>query len=212
MPDLTLIAGSNGAGKSSLTRQLSEEGNLLYGVPVIDPDQIAREARPEAPERAAFTAGREAIRRASGYLERGESFAVETTLSGHRGLRLLSEAKEGGFLARLIYVGLESAELAKGRVEQRVREGGHDIPPEAIRRRYHRSLANLPEALSEASEALVFDNSTMAGHRAALLVRGGRVVSIYKPEPAWLARALPQPPGGGGLPSEGEWILPPSRS
>lgn len=152
VPTLTLVAGPNGAGKSSLTPELTSEGGLLSGLPVIDPDRIARDLRPELPQKAAFAAGRAAIRRAKEYLECGESFVIETTFSGQRGLRLLSEAKERGFKAQLIFVGLRSVHLAKKRVAQRVKEGGHHVPEEAVERRYYRGLARLREALPETSE------------------------------------------------------------
>jgi predicted ABC-type ATPase len=71
-----VVAGPNGAGKSTLV------GLLLADVPVVNPDDIARGIDPETPERAAFTAGRHALREVAGHQRAGRTFAVETTLPG----------------------------------------------------------------------------------------------------------------------------------
>ena len=93
MPTLTVIAGPNGAGKSTITRLTVFEGRDR----LIDPDAIAREMNPLDPSAAALPAGREALKRTADYLERGVSFAVETTLAGHGKLDLLRQAKTHGF-------------------------------------------------------------------------------------------------------------------
>lgn len=75
---LTIVGGPNGSGKSTITSALK----LRQGMPVIDPDAIARELQPDAPAAVAVEAGREAIRQQTALLAQGASFAVETTLSG----------------------------------------------------------------------------------------------------------------------------------
>ncbi|MBE9020005.1 zeta toxin family protein, partial [Chroococcidiopsidales cyanobacterium LEGE 13417] len=142
-PTLTIVAGPNGSGKSTYTRAIRES----LGVPVIDPDWEARLVRPDAPQAAAVEGGKQAIKRARAYLVNNQSFAAETTLAGKTYLRMMAEAKQNGWLINLIYVGVASVETSIDRVAQRVAQGGHNVPEEDIRRRYTRSLANLPIAI-----------------------------------------------------------------
>lgn len=137
-PIFTIIAGANGAGKSTFTHATSE----ALQVQVIDPDTEARRVRPDNPEAAAIAGGRLAIKRARAYLDSGESFAVETTLSGNTYLRMTAEAKRKGWLVFLIYVGVDNVQTCIERVAGRVAAGGHNVPEADIRRRYARSLAN----------------------------------------------------------------------
>ncbi|BAZ46994.1 hypothetical protein NIES4102_40400 (plasmid) [Chondrocystis sp. NIES-4102] len=97
-PILTVIAGSNGSGKSTFTRYTQE----TLGVPVIDPDLEARIIRPDAPETAAIAGGKQALLRARSYLANNESFAVETTLSGNTYLKMMTQAKQKGWQVALL--------------------------------------------------------------------------------------------------------------
>ena len=160
-PTLTIIAGPNGSGKSMFTRATQE----AFRVPVIDPDLEARKLRPDAAEAAAIQGGKQAIKRARAYLANNESFAIETTLSGNTYLRMMVEAGQKGWQVNLIYIGIDSVQISIERVAQRVAQGGHNVPAEDIRRRYARSLANLPVALQRAERTLIFDNSTREGYR-----------------------------------------------
>lgn len=186
-PTLTIIAGPNGSGKSTFTRATRES----LGVPVIDPDLEARLLRPDAPEAAALEGGKQAIKRARAYLENNESFAAETTLSGNTYLRMMAEARQKGWQVNLIYIGVADAEISIDRVAQRVAEGGHSVPQEDIRRRYARSLANLPVALRQADRTTIFDNSTEAGHQPVLIIENGRVTEQVRELPEWLKTLLP---------------------
>jgi predicted ABC-type ATPase len=150
-----LVAGPNGSGKSTLTASLFPSGSI----PIIDPDAIARELNPERPDRAATGAAREAILQHRALIGRLESFVVESTLAGHGVFSLLANARRAGYRIQLIYLALRDVELHIERVRLRVSLGGHDVPDAAIRRRYAQSLANLPEALRQADEATVYDNS-----------------------------------------------------
>jgi predicted ABC-type ATPase len=187
-PTLTIIAGPNGSGKSTLTRNTRE----FFDVPIIDPDAEARKIRPEAPELAVIAAGKQAIKLARNYLDNNQSFAVETTLSGNTYLKLMREAKQKGYLVNLIYISIDNVEVNIDRVAQRVAEGGHDVPIEDIRRRYERSLKNLPTALQLADNASIFDNSTPAGHQNLLIIENGTITQQVPELPQWLIKALPR--------------------
>jgi predicted ABC-type ATPase len=186
-PILTIIAGANGAGKSTFTRATSE----ALQVRVVDPDIEALRVRPDNPEAAAIAGGKLAIKRARAYLDSGESFAVETTLSGNTYLRMMAEAKRKGWLVFLIYIGVDNVQTCIERVALRVAAGGHNVPEADIRRRYARSLANLVLAIQQADSTLLFDNSTEAGHRQLLTLENGIVTQQARELPEWIKTLLP---------------------
>lgn len=136
-----IIAGSNEAGKTTAFR------NSLYnslGCPVfINSDEIARELCPEDVERVQVSAGRIAVEKIHTYLAGNESFCVETTLATRTYRGHIFEAQQNGFKVALFYYWLDSADLAVARVEQRVAEGGHNVPEKTIRERYEKSVKYL---------------------------------------------------------------------
>lgn len=143
MAILTVIAGPNGSGKSSVIRGLEVEGKAN----LLEADAIAKGIDPLNPRNAAVAAGREVIRRTREYLQTGRSFAIETTLSSATTIRTMREAHTNGLVVHLVYICLDDPERRVQRVRERVAQGGHDVPDGDIRRRYWRSLANLPAAL-----------------------------------------------------------------
>lgn len=168
--------------------------NEIFQLPIINTDQTAADLSPDAPERTAITAGRLSLSAAQNALDLGESFAIETTLSGQAHLRMAARAKRGGRRIGLIYVCVASAEIAVNRVRQRHRSGGHNVPPDDVRRRYSRSLANLPSALRLADYALIFDNTGREGHIRILEVRRGTIVFRSDRLPGWVTEALSEMP------------------
>jgi predicted ABC-type ATPase len=180
-PNLIVIAGANGAGKSTLTRAIQKE----LQVPVIDPDREAARISPNRPELSAIAGGRQALIIARNYLKNDRSFAVETTLSGNTYLKMMKEAKQKGWQVLLIYVGVNNVELNIDRVAQRVARGGHNVPQEDIRRRYERSLANLPKAIERADSIQIFDNSTAIGYQQVLAITNGTIVRQIDPSIVW---------------------------
>jgi len=187
MPKLTIIAGPNGSGKSTLTRKIKSYLN----VPIIDPDAEARKINPSSPESVAVAAGKQTIRLAFDYLENNQSFGVETTLSGNTYLKMMRRAKQQGYEINLIFVGINSVDTNIERVALRVRSGGHNVPEEDIRRRYERSLVNLPIALRFTDNAIIFDNSTNLGHQIKLTIENKKVIEQAETLPEWLIRAIP---------------------
>lgn len=188
MPTLTVVAGPNGSGKSTLTG-IAREG--FQDTPVLDPDVIARNiARASFNSSSLIDAGRELLASAEGLLSSGQSFVVETTLSGNTYLHMMRRAKALGYDVTLLFVGTDDVEINLSRVRQRVEEGGHDVPEEDQRRRYPRSMANLRKAFDLADEAVVFNNSTAAGH-LRLAVKDAQGVTIYQPLPQWAAFLRP---------------------
>lgn len=187
-PNLIIIAGSNGSGKSTLTRRTFQRSNL----PVIDPDAIAKGMNPSSPESVSIAAGRQAINLTRNYLDNGQSFIAETTLSGNNYLRIMDKAKEKGFEISLIYIGINNIDTSINRVQLRVQRGGHNVPPLDIRRRYERSLLNLPLALEIADKAIIYDNSTELGHQKVLLLESNQIVQSSEEIPQWIIQCLSQ--------------------
>jgi len=188
VPKLTIIAGPNGSGKSTLTRYI--KSNL--DAPIIDPDAEARKINPSSPESALVAAGKQAIRLARDYLKNNQSFAVETTLAGSTYIKMMQQAKQQGYELNFIFVGINHVDTAIRRVAERVRSGGHNVPEEDIRRRYKRSLANLPIALQLADNAIIFDNSTNLGHQIKLTIENRKITQQFESLPEWLIMSVAQ--------------------
>lgn len=161
-PEILVIAGVNGAGKSSIVGSALRSNDANY----FDPDEVTRricEAEPEWPlEDAnvrAWHLGRRLLERA---IEERKRFAFETTLGGRTITGLLLKASNVGLPVRIFYIGLESADLHVRRVRARVRRGGHDVPEERIRHRYASSRANLIRLIPHLAELRVLDNTKEA--------------------------------------------------
>jgi len=159
---ISVLAGANGAGKSSIAgATLRARGAEYY-----NPDEAAREYRAVRPEStveqanaAAWEIGREMLVRAiRGRLD----FVFETTLGGKSITSLLEGAITAGLAVSIWYTGLATVQLHMERVRARVREGGHDIPSAAIRRRYEQSPRNLIRLMPGLTSLYVYDNSTPA--------------------------------------------------
>lgn len=200
-PRITVLAGTNGAGKSSIGGAMLRQAGGDY----FNPDEAARRIfqvdRSLGQREANSRAWREGKRLLERAIEERKSFSFETTLGGHTMAGLLERAADAGFEVKVWYVGLQSPEQHIERVRSRVARGGHDIPEADIRRRYTRSLTNLVRLLPKLSELRVFDNSDEGDPRAGrspnprlvLHVQSGKIVgpdiSELRQTPSW-ARAL----------------------
>lgn len=137
---IIIVAGPNGAGKTTFAREyLLKEAHCPDFVNV---DLIAAGLSPFDPDRAAIRAGRIMISEIERRVRKGESFAFETTLSGHVYARLIPIWRSAGYRVRLIFLSLPSSEIAIARVAARVAQGGHNVPSAVIRRRFDSGLRN----------------------------------------------------------------------
>lgn len=152
-----IIAGPNGAGKTTFARAfLPQEARLQR---FINADLIAAGLSPFAPEVAAVRAGRLMLEEIAGCVQRGDSFAVETTLAGLGYVRQIRHWRQQGYHVSLFYLRLPDPETAVARVAERVRQGGHHIPETVIRRRFAAGLANLQHRYKAEVDAwAVYDN------------------------------------------------------
>lgn len=157
-----VIAGVNGAGKSSIGGAAFRG----FGGEYYNPDEAARELITANPGLDQTEANIAAWRQGSGLLRQAIAerldFAFETTLGGNTISRLLAEAAAQGIVLYVWYAGLSSPELHIQRVRSRVRHGGHDVPEDAIRRRYERSRLNLIALLPLLAALRIYDNSAEA--------------------------------------------------
>lgn len=140
MKKLYIIAGCNGAGKTTASYTILPE--ILDCKEFVNADEIARGISPFQPEKAGIEAGRLMLKRIKKLLESGENFAFETTLATRSYVQFVNRAKELNYQVTCLFFWLDSEELAISRVETRVREGGHHIPEDVIRRRYKSGLQN----------------------------------------------------------------------
>ena len=155
MKKYIIFAGVNGAGKTTLYQASRGYNDILR----VNIDEIVRGFGSWKNNADVYKAGKMAVKQIKEYFDDGISFNQETTLCGHSIFRNIEKAKRLGYVVELYYVGLDSAELAKSRVAQRVRDGGHGIPPEDIERRYTESLENLKKVIPECDCVNIYDNT-----------------------------------------------------
>ncbi|CAJ2377109.1 MAG: Zeta toxin family protein [Arenicellales bacterium IbO2] len=155
---IIIIAGPNGAGKTTYAREylLNEADCPIF----VNADQIAAGIAPEAPEAAAVQAGRLMLEKIDALVAEGASFALETTLSGRGYVRKIAKWRADGYHVALHFLSLQTPEDAIERVASRVRLGGHNIPPDVIRRRFHAGLENLRKIYAQCVDSWqLYDNN-----------------------------------------------------
>lgn len=177
----TIIGGVNGVGKSSLTGTLKEERKDL-GV-IIDVDKIAATKGISNLE-----AGKEALAIINDCLKKEICFTQETTLSGHRTVKTVKEARSKGYYIRLYYVGVNTLDESLQRINNRVSKGGHDIPKSDVERRFASRFTSLKEILPYCDEAVMFDNEN--GFTAVAEYSNGELIPKGNYKPQWLCELM----------------------
>ena len=179
---LWLLAGGNGAGKSTFYREFIAQ----RGLPFVNADHIAQGLDPRRPEQAAYRATRVAERLRFDLLRKGVSFCFETVFSHPSKIDFLAAAKASGYEVILIFIHLENDQLNQARVVQRVSEGGHDVPADKIIARIPRTLENLRRAIPLADRVRLYDNSSASTPFGAVAsVERGRVRWQIDSPPTW---------------------------
>lgn len=157
MPDIFIIAGCNGAGKTTAAYNLLPD--VFKTVEFVNADEIARGLSPFNPSGVAFQAGRIMLDRLDQLIGENKSFSFETTLSGLTYINFIKNARENGYGITFFFVYLNSVELAIERVAIRVSKGGHTIPEDVIKRRYFKGIDNFSKYAEEADNWYIYDNS-----------------------------------------------------
>jgi predicted ABC-type ATPase len=157
-PQVVVIAGPNGAGKSTLAPFLLRDSFGL--MEFVNADNIAAGLSAFQPEGAAVEAGRVMLKRLYDLAAARSSFAFETTLATRSFATWIAELKQEGYNFHLLFLWLDSPELATQRVSERVFLGGHDVPEQVIQRRYTKGIRNFFNLYRPlADSGVVYDNS-----------------------------------------------------
>ena len=158
MKNLYIIAGSNGSGKTTASYTVLPD--MLNCKEFVNADEIAKGLSPFQPEKVAIQSGRLMLNRIKTLLSSENDFAFETTLSTRHYVNTIKKAKLKGFSVTVLYLWLNSPDLSVERVKNRVKEGGHNIPEDVIRRRYIKGLKNMFNLYIPISDYwIIVDNS-----------------------------------------------------
>ncbi len=158
MPNLYIVSGCNGAGKTTASYALLPE--MLECNRFVNSDEFAKSLSPFNPESVSIQASRLMIMEFKYLLEKRENFGIETTLATRSLLKMATRAQEVGYQVVLLYLWLNTPDLAVKRVAARVMAGGHNIPEEPIRRRYRVGIGYLfKDYMPVCDRWIVADNS-----------------------------------------------------
>ncbi|UZF90341.1 AAA family ATPase [Bosea sp. NBC_00550] len=168
-PQFWIVAGPNGVGKTTYAfRHIKAvSGSTRF----VNLDEIARGLSPLDPSMEQQRAARVALELTRSLIADQRSFSIETTLSGKTHLRTIEAAREAGFVVNLLYFLVASPDISLARIARRVSEGGHDVAEADVRRRFERSIANLPAYIGTVDQWRVFDNATL---RPKVIAEGRR--------------------------------------
>ena len=177
-----LLAGGNGAGKSTFYRLFLAP----RGIKLLNADLIAKEINPENPEKVSYEAANLVGRLLEDLLDQGISFCYETVFSHGSKIDFVAKAKAQGYKIILVYIHLEIPELNEARVQQRVTEGGHDVPADKIYNRIPRTMKHISTILPLVNEARFLNNSSRKNpYQQVALVKQGRRKEVFDPLPTW---------------------------
>lgn len=181
-PTCYVIAGPNGAGKTTFAMHYLPQVAACRNF--VNADMIAQGLSPLNTHRVEAKAGRILLQRINELLVERSDFAFETTLSGRAYAHLFRRLHDAGFEIMLFYLWIPNAEFSAERVASRVANGGHNIPSDAISRRYMKSLCNLFNLYVPLSDrVLIFDNSCEKASLVANIQRESEKIidnNIYK--------------------------------
>jgi predicted ABC-type ATPase len=192
-PELIVIAGPNGSGKTSVTQKFLHH-EWSDGTTYINPDEVAKEVFGD-------WNSQEAVIKAANYcaelrekcLKNRESFVFETVFSAEDKVKFLLRAKRASFFVRLFFISTSSPQINASRIAKRVMEGGHDVPITKIISRYYKSIANCVTISPTIDRLYVYDNS-VENQDAQILFRlsNGKLAKQYTNDiPEWAAAIKP---------------------
>jgi len=183
-PRIVVLAGRNGAGKSTSAQRVLR--GALQVDEFVNADVIARGLSQFDAASVAIEAGRVMLKRLRELAAKRATFAFETTLASRSFAHWIRELQVAGYKFHLVHLLLPSSDIAVARVQERVRHGGHDIPADVIRRRYVRGLSNMFELyLPLADSRKIVHNGN---RRPCLIASGERTdIKFVRDQATWQA-------------------------
>ena len=158
-PELIIIAGPNGSGKTSITQKFLHH-EWAEGTTYINPDQIAKDMFGD-------WNNSESVLKAATYcsdlreqcLKGKKSFVFETVFSAQDKIDFVIRAKQAGFFIRIFFISTSNPAINASRIAKRVMKGGHDVPITKIISRYNKSIQNCKTVAPIIDRLYVYDNS-----------------------------------------------------
>jgi len=184
---LWLLAGGNGAGKSTFYKTRLQP----LGLPFVNADMIAKELYPDAPEEHSYDAASIAEEMRYRLLQEGRSFCFETVFSHPSKIDFVAHAKTLGYQVILVFIHLESAELNKARISQRLESGGHHVPDEKVEQRIPRLLKHIKTVIPLCDQVHILDNSSARNpFEPVMVIRDGNIEVQQNTVPEWAEQFL----------------------
>ena len=160
-----VVAGPNGAGKTTFVHEYLATHSWRY----ISADVIAEGMESDSIDKVRLAAGKKFFRQIGAQIEGGGDFVVESTLSGVTFKEVMAQLRRAGYCISIVFIFLGSADLCVGRIRERVRKGGHDVPETDICRRFSRSIRNFWEEYRHLADSWhLFYNGGAQFHEVAL--------------------------------------------
>ena len=186
-PQLWILVGGNGAGKSTYHRLSLEP----LGLPFVNADLLARIVFAEAPEAHSYEAAQLAERQRYQLLEQGVSFCFKTVYSHPSKIDFIAHAKALGYQVIMVLIHLESTDLNQARIAGRVSEGGHNVPVDKVISRIPRLLDQVRASIPLVDVLRTYDNSSADDPFAPVFtITNGSLRLHREPLPAWAAALL----------------------
>ncbi|SHA22400.1 hypothetical protein BTHERMOSOX_1273 [Bathymodiolus thermophilus thioautotrophic gill symbiont] len=189
-PTLSIIAGPNGSGKTTITEQFLEHewlGNATY----VNPDIIAQEKFGGWDNKESFVkAANYAQEIRENCIKNKQSLVFETVFSTDEKIKFVKKALEAGFFIRFFFIATEGPEINASRIASRIMKGGHNVPLDKIISRYYKSIVNCARVINLVDRVYVYDNS-VDGRSPKLIFRvknnkGNQVLKKYEILPNWI--------------------------
>ena len=179
---LWILAGGNGAGKSTFYRtQLAP-----LGLPFINADILAKELYPQSPEKHSYDAAKLATEMRFRLLHEGRSFCFETVFSHPSKIDFVAQAKVLGYEIIMVFIHLDTVSLNQARIAQRMSEGGHNVPDEKVASRIPRLLQNIKKTLPLCDQVYILNNSRIdSPFQQVAVIRNGQKIQQKISLPDW---------------------------
>ncbi len=184
---LWILAGGNGAGKSSFYESYLKP----YDISFVNADRIAKEVSGKIDAKVSRQAQEQAMAVCEQKLKDGETFCFETVFSHPSKIDLIMKAKKLGYEVNLVFIHLSSSTLNKARVLQRVKLGGHKVPTKKIESRIPRTIENIKKAVKNIDNVKLIDNSSVDDPlKIIVVIKNQKIVRKEEPLPDWAGEII----------------------